>query len=569
MENKTIGQLLKEWDVGETTIAAFEANEISVPDLVLLTDDDLKDLVPLIGPRNKIKRELSKMKTNGNKVLELSKDQEDISNEIVQEAQDNNSEIQSTPTVILNSETSVNEQRAEKQSTTSNVNDKPSQKKSKTSSSYSYDLNAVLEAAGGAGELILKSYKSQGALNDSNRSSLARIIINSETAGDFKKHVTTDRASFIATKIVETFPSELVSTWYRTEYRSDGKSKIVKGRLMRRFYSQRKAFKKLGVLTNKDSDTEEEENLDEDLTGDPDDETANSVNESYIWLTNGNISPWTRVLSAWKDTSKKRLKELQTPVALEESGEGLQGKRNHLKPKKVKTTYAKVTSYTEKFPQIVEPEGWSLLEIDFECLQKSSILKMDTAYEKLEKFVLHKLQKLDSDTLFDDFHLKPQSVRSAFIFLSLSQLFPVSTVATHQKKSWRPSRQEMRDSFLLQVNSYGDLKTQLEIRQKKLQQFNVTAQPLAVIIKETAKNNAVKYKCLVKFDNIEYSGLESPLKAVDLAFKSYHALHACYPAESEAMWFFLQKAIYQFTTKWDKHFDIEEILAREFQKFQI
>lgn len=121
--------------------------------------------------------------------------------------------------------------------------------------------------------------------------------------------------------------------------------------------------------------------------------------------------------------------------------------------------------------------------------------------------------------------------------------------------------------FSVFLQSYGDLKTQLEIRQKKLEQFNVTAQPLAVIIKETGKNKSVKYKSLVKFDNFEFNGLESPLKAVDLAFKSYHALHACYPAESEPMWFFLQKAVYQFTTKWDKHYDIVEILVKEFQKF--
>ncbi|KAJ1519025.1 hypothetical protein ONE63_011369 [Megalurothrips usitatus] len=442
-----------------------------------------------------------------------------------------------------------------------------SKKSSQRSSSYSYDLDAVLKSAGGAGELLENVYKSQGSLNDSNRSSLAKIIINYETSGDFNKRLSTEQASVIASKIVEKFPSELLSTWYRTEQRSNGTGKIVKGRIMRRFYTQRKSFRKLGVLIHSDESDTDEETVD-DVNGN-DEDASNSQNEALTWLQNLNISPGTRVLSAWQDTSKKRLKELQTPVRSEPAEEPPQGKRKRATQKKVKSSALTVTSYTQQFPQIGEPQGWSLLEIDFEYLQKSSILKMDTTYEKLEKFVLNKLQKMDSDVLFDDFHLKSQSERSALIFLSLSRLFPVSTVATHKKKSWRPSRQEMTDSFLLQVNSYGDLNTQLEIRQKKLEQFNVTAQPLAVIVKEKEKNNVVKYKCLVKYDNFEYTGLESPLKAVDLTFKSYHALHAAYPVESEAMWFFLQKGVYQFTSKWDKHYDIVEILVKEFHKFEI
>lgn len=36
---------------------------------------------------------------------------------------------------------------------------------------------------------------------------------------------------------------------------------------MRRFYTQRKSFKKLGVMINEDSDTDDEENCDDDLNG--------------------------------------------------------------------------------------------------------------------------------------------------------------------------------------------------------------------------------------------------------------------------------------------------------------
>lgn len=42
------------------------ANELTVEDLPGLSDQDLKDLVPLIGPRNKIKLMIDKLKRNSN-----------------------------------------------------------------------------------------------------------------------------------------------------------------------------------------------------------------------------------------------------------------------------------------------------------------------------------------------------------------------------------------------------------------------------------------------------------------------------------------------------------------------
>lgn len=57
----------------------------------------------------------------------------------------------------------------------------------------------------------------------------------------------------------------LQSTWYRTESRSSGKGKIVKGRIIRRYYTQRRGFKRLGVLTSTSDSDEEESEVDADL----------------------------------------------------------------------------------------------------------------------------------------------------------------------------------------------------------------------------------------------------------------------------------------------------------------
>lgn len=101
--------------------------------------------------------------------------------------------------------------------------------------------------------------------------------------------------------------------------------------------------------------------------------------------------------------------------------------------------------------------------------------------------------------------------------------------------------------------------TILEARQTKLTKFNLTCQPIPVVIKEKEK----------KQTNFEYLNLESPIKAVDVAFKSYHALHAFYPPESEQLWLFLQRAVYGFDSKWDKKYDSVDRLVCEYSKFNV
>lgn len=76
------------------------------------------------------------------------------------------------------------------------------------------------------------------------------------------------------------------------------------------------------------------------------------------------------------------------------------------------------------------------------------------------------------------------------------------------------------------------MRTILEARQTKLTKFNLTCQPIPVVIKEKEKKQT-KYKCLVKYDNFEYVNLESPIKAVDVAFKSYpHSMLSTHQSQS-------------------------------------
>ena len=70
---------------------------------------------------------------------------------------------------------------------------------------------------------------------------------------------------------------------------------------------------------------------------------------------------------------------------------------------------------------------------------------------------------------------------------------------------------------------------------------------------------------IVVIDDVLYE-VESTLKAIDITFKAFHALHANYPVESERIWLFLQKAIYNIETQWDKQEGTVTALVQEYCK---
>lgn len=39
--------------------------------------------------------------------------------------------------------------------------------------------------------------------------------------------------------------------------------------------------------------------------------------------------------------------------------------------------------------------------------------------------------------------------------------------------------------------------------------------------------------------------VESPLRAIEVSFKAYHALHCKYPIQSERLWIVIEKALYR------------------------
>ena len=88
----------------------------------------------------------------------------------------------------------------------------------------------------------------------------------------------------------------------------------------------------------------------------------------------------------------------------------------------------------------------------------------------------------------------------------------------------------------------------LNERRDLLHKFGLCLQPFAAVIGPTEK--PLQY--LVMLDDFSYE-VESPLKALDIVFKTFFALHVHYPPEAEQLYYFLQQYVYGIKTRQDKN----------------
>lgn len=69
--------------------------------------------------------------------------------------------------------------------------------------------------------------------------------------------------------------------------------------------------------------------------------------------------------------------------------------------------------------------------------------------------------------------------------------------------------------------------------------------------------------------NETYYTIETPFKAIDIAFKCMHALDIKYPVECAREWLFLQQAVYDISTNKKNIGDIKVwTLIEEYLKFK-
>ncbi|XP_011705630.1 PREDICTED: uncharacterized protein LOC105460837 [Wasmannia auropunctata] len=111
----------------------------------------------------------------------------------------------------------------------------------------------------------------------------------------------------------------------------------------------------------------------------------------------------------------------------------------------------------------------------------------------------------------------------------------------------KPTITESLNSFILSVNSLADLEHNIERQRNRVIAFNLTLQLFLIFVGRDASSIDAYYVCV---DNTLYK-IESALKAIDVCYKCFFVLHACYPKECQQIWLLIQKYLYKMSTEND------------------
>jgi hypothetical protein len=92
---------------------------------------------------------------------------------------------------------------------------------------------------------------------------------------------------------------------------------------------------------------------------------------------------------------------------------------------------------------------------------------------------------------------------------------------------------------------------------------NLTVQPYIAIVGNIEDASSVlNYYTII--DNIYYK-LETPIKALDICFKSFNALNLNYPPEAEQVWWFIQDYFFEIANVHKKKFVAVQTLIKDLQ----
>jgi len=105
-------------------------------------------------------------------------------------------------------------------------------------------------------------------------------------------------------------------------------------------------------------------------------------------------------------------------------------------------------------------------------------------------------------------------------------------------------------------------------KENKASTFGLTVQPYVTLLCSDPSNEFIVAASYVVINKFVYS-VETPLKAVDICFKTFFALNLDYPKESNHIWQFIQQFLYEITTKTDKNYQSVNLIINDLKKFKV
>uniref|UniRef100_A0A2S2NSH2 Uncharacterized protein n=1 Tax=Schizaphis graminum TaxID=13262 RepID=A0A2S2NSH2_SCHGA len=282
----------------------------------ILSEEMMKELVPKIGHRAKLKANIDEWK----KVLDLTSSQitiMDISSPLSIDFESPSTSslasvegLTDTPSDTEISFTSSNNQtlNVSNSNAINNQHSNLSLIRQSSESVQNLVLNYLNNSIEGKG--ILFKYRESGVLDNLGRRKLCNLIVRKELENEPDKIVTSQKLLLLSQEITSIFPKEHISTYF-IPYMSYVK-KATKGKLLDCFNNRRREFKKAGVITHHSRGTTTIEpnflNLNTLVNSD-----IENVEEPIKWLNNSS-DPWDIVEKYWDFTKSYRLRNVLNSV---------------------------------------------------------------------------------------------------------------------------------------------------------------------------------------------------------------------------------------------------------------
>ncbi|TGZ50922.1 hypothetical protein DBV15_12024, partial [Temnothorax longispinosus] len=354
------------------------------------------------------------------------------------------------------------------------------------------------------GKNILAQYKRVG-LDNNARLKVAYMIIVSEFGCDTHKIIDTKRFHFLANEIEKLFPGELKDTYYIPSYTpKGGKTVQARGKLIDKYNTIARSLRENGIRSlrpGKSINTiPPKQNL--PATDFLLESEKHLTIENCLEFLSTRLSPWDQIERYWKHTSHVRLNKLQlgTTLGSDDTLNSTAASQEEGGEKEEQPHALKVCNYFQIYKCLKQPLGYTLLEYDFSVLHPEASMRMVTHWNEFRKKVKIELEK------FGEHHKDTD----AEILCGLPSLFSVVPIKV-PKGNWRPNRAEIRQGFLLHLQTITDLEKITKSWKKDLVKKGLALQPFPFVVGDDLSSVTSNY---VYIDG-EIILLESPTRAVE------------------------------------------------------
>ncbi|CAI6370877.1 unnamed protein product [Macrosiphum euphorbiae] len=316
--------------------------------------------------------------------------------------------------------------------------------------------------------------------------------------------------------IEELFPSETQHVYFIPYYKEGNKVSPNRGKLYDKYCNIKKEIRKTSTQNiNKPCNKQNEVFSNEE-----------DILDSLVWLKH-NIEPEFKLYQLWSETAHYRLSKHTI-----DNNDNL------------------------KYPALKKPTGHILINMDFDHLfpkkDQCLIQKFDIFKEKLKLYLKNKdinlnlneqnlVKKILTPDILGDDDLAVIQILP-YLFKPVNIKVPKKSTTDGNVSKYlmrKPSKLEQASAVIVNITNVNDLKTTHERKIDRAFNCGLTVQPYVAIVgnQESNSNDTIGYYTVI---NDIYYKLETPIKALDTCFKSFHALNLQYPQEAEQIWWFIQ-----------------------------